>query len=107
MFDKAAFLQAIKPKTADVDVEGFGPVKLKQLSVAEVEAERAKLKEDKNDDAFGLHLLAVSLVDEAGAAVLSADDLPAIREASNGVIEMLVLKVLELNGFRKAEAAKN
>ena len=50
MFDKAAFLQAIKPKTTDVDVEGFGPVKLKQLSVAEVEAERAKLKEDKNDD---------------------------------------------------------
>lgn len=107
MFDKAAFLQAIKPKTTAVDVDGFGAVTLKQLTVAEVEAQRAKLKEDKSDDAFGLHLLAASMVDESGAAVLSADDLPAIRDASNGVIEMLVLKVLELNGFRKAEAAKN
>jgi hypothetical protein len=107
MFDKAAFLQAIKPKTTTVEIEGFGTVNIKQLSVAEVEAQRAKLKDDKSEDGkelFGLRLLAASLVDENGVAVLSDDDLAAIRDAGNAPVEKLVSKVLELNGFARAEA---
>ena len=104
MFDKTAFLQAIKPKTSAVDVEGFGAVTIKQLSVAEVEAVRAKLKKDDDADTFGLRLVTLSVIDESGAAVFTDEDLPSIRAASNEAVEVLVTKVLELNGFRKAEA---
>ena len=104
MFDKAAFLQAIKPKTASAEVAGFGPVSIKQLSVDEVDAVRAKLKADKDTDTFGLRLVTLSVVDESGACVFSDEDIPAIRAASNEAIEGLITKVLELNGYQRADA---
>ncbi|MGI4849320.1 MAG: hypothetical protein ACRYGK_14445 [Janthinobacterium lividum] len=103
-FDKASLFAALKPKTSAVPVEGFGDVQIKQLAVSEVEAIRAQLKKDNDNDSFGLRLLTASVFDDDGAAVFSEADLPEIRASSNEAIEKLVTGVLELNGFRKADA---
>lgn len=104
-FDKNALLAALKPKTQTVAVDGFGNVNAKQLSVAEVNGIRAKLKDaGDSNDAFGLNLVVLSFVDDEGAAIFTDDDMSALSASSNSAMESLVTVALELNGFKKAEA---
>jgi hypothetical protein len=103
-FDKAWLLAALKPKTVPSGIKGFS---IRQLSVAEVEAIRIAMKAAGNSDSFGLRLVAASVIDSAGASVLSAADIPALQESSNEQIDKLTALALELNGFVKAPDAKN
>jgi hypothetical protein len=106
-FDKNALLAALKPKTKPVQVEGFGPVQARQLSVAEVTAIRAKLKNDDANDAFGLNLVVMSFIDDDGAPIFTDGDMQELESSSNSAMEALVTVALELNGFKKAAEAKN
>jgi hypothetical protein len=106
-FDKAALLAAMKPKTAQLSIDGFGDVGIMQLSVAEVEELRSVLKKDDKTDQFGLSMVILSVVDSDGNRVFTDDDLPALRSASNAVMDALVGKTLEINGFKKAADEKN
>lgn len=108
MFDKAALFAALKPKTKAVQIEGFGQLTAKQLSVGEVNVVREKLKNgDKKEDAFGLHLVMMSMVDQDGQRVFEEEDLAQLQEASNAAVDALIAAALELNGFKKAAEAGN
>lgn len=106
--DKAALLALFAPKIIDKPVEGIGNVRLRELSAPEVSAIReACTPEDRRAD-FGLLLLIAALVDDAGAPVFTADDLPSIRGSAQVRISELVGVVMEVNGFRiKEDAVKN
>jgi hypothetical protein len=106
-FNKSALLAALKPKTERVTIDGFGEVGIAQLTVAEVEALRASLKKDGQDNKFALRLVLASVVDEDGARVFDEADLPALEAAGNAPIESLVNKTLQVNGFTPKADAKN
>ena len=111
--DKAALLAALQPKAQPFEVEGLGTVGVKQLTVGEVEALRASIKTDEADQAaaksydFGLGLLVSCVVDEDGAPMFDAGDLPALVASNQAMVDQMVEKALLVNGFKKAEAAKN
>jgi hypothetical protein len=107
-FDKSALFAAIKPKTKAVEIDGFGSITAKQLSVGEVNGIRSKLKQTgDNDDAFGLNLVAMSFVDDEGALIFTESDIDALSASSNAEVERLVNVALELSGFRKPAEQKN
>ena len=103
-FGKAALFAALKPKVIDSGIEGFS---IRQLSVGEVDSIRTAMAAAGDSGSFGLRLVAMSVVDGDGAAVLTEEDIPALQEASNDLVERLTGKALELNGFVKAAEAKN
>lgn len=106
-FDKAALLAALQPKITPLDIEGFGEVGIMQLSVAEVEGLRSTLKKDDKTDQFGLSMVMLSVVDSDRQRVFTDDDLSALKSASNAVMDVLVGKTLEVNGFKKVTDTKN
>jgi hypothetical protein len=106
-FDKAALLLALKPKTILFAVDGFGEIGIMQLSVAEVEGLRSALKSDDKTDQFGLNMVILSVVDSDGNRVFMDADMPALKSASNAVMDVLVGKALEVNGFKKVADTKN
>lgn len=106
-FDKSAFFAALKPKTSDVAVDGFGTVRIAQLSVAEVEAIRKVATNDDAKKEIGLRFVVCAVVDDDGSRVFSDDDLDQLRASSNEAIEALATAVLKLNGLLKDEAAPN
>ncbi len=106
-FDKAALLAALQPKITTLDIDGFGQVSITQLSVAEVEGLRSALKQDDKTDQFGLSMVMLSVVDDDRQRVFTDDDLSALKSASNAVMDVLVGKTLEVNGFKKASDTKN
>ena len=106
-FNKLSLLAALKPKTVQVLVEGFGDVGIVQLTVSEVDALRATLKKEDKVDQFGLHLVQLSVVDPNGACVFDESDLADLQGSSNAAMDGLVSKALETNGFKKAADSKN
>jgi len=106
-FDKTAFLAAIKPKIETVNIDGFGDVGIIQLTVSQVAALRATLKIEGKSDQFGLAMVGASVVDAEGQPVFNETEITQLEQASNEVMDRLVLKALTINGFQKAEAAKN
>lgn len=106
-FDKAALLLALKPKTTSLTIDGFGEIGITQLSVAEVDGLRSALKSDDKTDQFGLNMVMLSVVDSNGNRVFADEDMPALKAASNAVMDDLVGKTLEVNGFKKVADAKN
>jgi hypothetical protein len=106
-FDKTALFAALKPKTKVVLIDGVGSLTAKELSVAQVNGIRTKLKAaNGSDDAFGLNMVVLSFVDDEGALIFSESDLAGLSESSNAAVEKLVFAALELNGFKKADDAK-
>ena len=106
-FDKAALLAALQPKITTLDIDGFGQVGIMQLSVAEVEGLRSALNQDDKTDQFGLSMVMLSVVDDERQRVFAEDDLSALKSASNAVMDVLVGKTLEVNGFKKVTDTKN
>lgn len=105
--NKSALLAALQPKRSTVEIEGFGPVQARQLSVSEVGAIRASLKDGDVPEAFGLKLVITSFVDDSGAPIFDDADLDQLSSASHTAVEKMVQSALEINGFAKAAGAKN
>ena len=106
-FDKKALLAALKPKTQTISIEGFGDLSIMQLTNRQVETLRADLKKTDAIDEFGLRLVQLSVIDDAGERVFTDADIAELQASSNAAIDLLVTSALQLNGFTKAEAAKN
>ncbi len=106
-FNKSGLLTALKPKTQNVAIEGFGDVAIIQLTVDQVEALRADLRKTDKVEEFGLRLVQASVVDEDGNRVFDDADLAALKTSSNAAMDGLVSEALRVNGFRKAPDAKN
>lgn len=98
-----ALLAALASATISTEVEGYGSVNLRQITVADNDAVRAQLKEGDAPSEFGLRLLISSLVDDEGSAIFAADDIAALRQSSGTKIDALIKKVLENNGFEGTE----
>lgn len=98
---KASLLAALAPSIIEEPVDGYGIVRIKQLSVAENDFIRAAVKAEKDapQSEFGLRLLAASVVDEDGMTVMTPTDLPALRESSGSKIDSLIKRVLQINGY--------
>lgn len=101
---KTAFFAAIAPKTVASGIDGFS---IKELSVAEIDIIRKEMTAAGSPESFGLRLVAMSVIDVNGEPVLTMDDIPALQQSSNDLVEKLTGKAVELNGFIKAAAAKN
>ena len=104
--DKSALLAALKPKTQNIEVEGFGQVTLKQLTIAEADALRVKLDKDDKSSEFGLSMLGASMIDDEGQRLFSDEELASLRASSGTKIEELVDAVLILNNYKKAQPEK-
>ncbi len=96
-------LAALAPVTTTTEVEGFGTLRIKQLTVGENDAVRATVKKDAAGSEFGLRLLMAAVVDDAGQPVFTLDDMPALLAASGTKIDALIKQVLEINGFKGSE----
>lgn len=104
--DKLALLAALAPRVVDVNVDGIGTVKVRELSAPEVVSIRDACKSDKDD--FGFRLVVAAVQDETGAPMFTIDDLPSLRSAAQSRIGDLVARVMEANGFQMREVgAKN
>lgn len=103
--DKTALLAALQATITNVEVEGFGTVALRQITVAENDALRAASKANNPASEFGLRLVVASVVDETGAPVLSAGDVQALRAASGAKVDKLVEAVLRANGYTRPDPA--
>ena len=99
--DKTALLAALACATKTINVDGFGDVTIRQITVAENDGIRASVKADPDapHSSFGLQLLVASLVNDDGSPVLTAQDLPALRQAAGRKIDRLVEAVLDANGY--------
>lgn len=99
--DKNALLAALACTTVTVPVQGFGNVSIRQVSVAENDRIRASIKADRDaaHSSFGLRLLVASVVDDSGAPVFTADDIPALLQAAGRKVDNLVEAVLDANGY--------
>lgn len=93
-------LAALIPTTSTVDVDGFGPLCIKQLTVAENDVVRASVQKDAAASEFGLRLLVAAVVDDANTPIFTAADLPSLQASSGAKIDGLIKKVLEINGFK-------
>lgn len=105
--DKNALLAALAPKRTQFPIDGFGTVDIRQLSVEEVDDIRLAIKsDDAKKDEFGLRLVMLAVADDEGNRVFDEADFPKLRASSNVVMDKLVGKALEFNGFKKADAEK-
>lgn len=109
---KTKFLEALAPKIQTIDVEGYGSVRLRELTVAENDGIRDHVKAmpDSAHSEVGLRVLVASALDDDGQPLLGEDDLVALRQSSGPRVERLVFKALEVNGQLAAaqvDAAKN
>lgn len=104
----SALLAALVAKSTPVEVEDFGAVHVRQITVGENDA-IAKIANNKDApiSEFGLQLLIRAVTDESGSPMFDDADLPALRDSASTKIDKLVKAVLVVNGFQKAEEAKN
>lgn len=102
-------LAALAATTVAIQVEGFGAVRVREITVAESDniAKIARDNKDGSPSEFGLHLLICSVQDEEGNPLFDDVDLPALRACAGNKVDVLVGKVLEVNKFKKAEDQKN
>lgn len=104
----STLLAALVAKSTPVQVEEFGTVYVRQITVSENDgiAKIAKNKEAAPSE-FGLQLIIKAVVDEQGNAMFDDENLPALRESAGTKVDNLVNAVLIANGYKKAEDAKN
>lgn len=96
-------LAALAPNTVTIEVDGFGPQRIKQLTVAENDAVRALVGKEAPASEFGLRLLTAAVVDAQDMPIFTSADLPALQQSSGTKIDGLIKRVLEINGFKGTE----
>jgi hypothetical protein len=105
----AQLLAALATTSVTVSVDGYGNVRIRQISVAESDevAAIARANKEGSPSEFGLNLLVRAVLDEDGVPLFDDTDLPALRACAGTKVDALVGKVLEVNKFKKAEDEKN
>jgi hypothetical protein len=106
-FDKAALFAALKPKTKTVQIEGAGEIEVGQLTLSAVESLRAKLEKEGKKDEFSLWLVVACVTDKKGKPIFDESDIAQLNESSAAMVEPIMKKALEVNGFLKAQDEKN
>ena len=101
--DKIALLAALQAAVTTVAIDGMGEIKLRQISVGDNDAIRIAAKKDAAASEFGLRLVLACVVDDAGAALLTPDDLEALRTSAGTKVDKLVEAVLLHNGYVKPD----
>jgi hypothetical protein len=104
-----SLLAALAATTVAIEVEGFGTVQVREVTVAESD-QIAKIARDNAEGSpseFGLNLLIRSVQDEDGNPMFDDADLPALRACAGNKVDVLVGRVLEVNKFKKAADSKN
>lgn len=104
-------LAALVAKNKPLEVEGFGAVMVRQITVGENDA-IAKIAQNKDAamSEFGLQLVIRAVVDEEGNPLFDDQDIHALRDSASTAVDKLVSAVLEVNGYKKpanGDAAKN
>tara|TARA_Y100001963_G_C6447421_1_gene294257 strand:+ start:116 stop:472 length:357 start_codon:yes stop_codon:yes gene_type:complete len=106
---KTDFFQAVATETADVDVAGFGPVRLKQLSDIERfrqydswcrDDDGEVIKERQENLPYRLVILSAYLIEEngeTGARLFDDDDLDKLAASSTNAIMGLIETAVKLN----------
>lgn len=100
-------LNALAVKTEEVPVDGFGLVRLRQITAGEAETLRS-LKAGHEEEArkeFAYRLLVRSVFDAQDQAIFSDDDIDLLRNSSDAGLQQLTVAVLKLNGYLKDEAS--
>ena len=106
MFYKEALFEMYRPKTEEINVEGFSGLLVKQLSEREIAQIRkdSGLSSDKKDgdqsnDLFGTKMIVTSIVDNDGNRVFCDSDIDRMRDCANTLMHNLTQRVLKMNGF--------
>lgn len=105
--NKADLLAALLPKNQTIPVDGIGDLTIRQLTVGESDTMRAIADKDDKTSAFGLRLLGMSLIDDAGDRMFSDDEITDLKNSSGVEVDKLIEACLILNGYKKAADAKN
>ncbi len=104
-FDKAALFAALKPKSKEVEIEGFG-----KLRIVGITARMAEETQQKAKDAavkFWVYLLIRCAVDGNNQPVFDEGDVDTLQDSGNAQIDALVNEALIVNGYKKAADEKN
>ncbi|ARQ46674.1 hypothetical protein BRW83_1934 [Oxalobacter formigenes] len=106
MFNKEALFEMYRPKTEEIDIDGFNGLFVKQLSEREISQIRKdsglsseKKEGDQSNDLFGTKMIVTSIVDSDGSRVFCDGDIDRMRDCANTLIHNLTQRVLKLNGF--------
>ena len=104
IINKSALLAALQPKKRAVEIEGFGTVYVRELSIGEV----LEIQQDADgEEVRPLRLVVRSVVDEAGATVFDESDVELLRGAGKTAFEQLMKVAGELNGFARRTDSGN
>jgi len=104
MLNREQFLKPRQLKSKPVEIEGFGTVRIKQLSKSQL-CEFQKWMRPKgvlNSERYGLRdlrLICMSVVDENDKPILSIDDMKAVANLPGDAMDTLTYEVMVLNGY--------
>ena len=94
MIDKAQFFAECKLKSGTVEIDGLGPVDVRELSSAERESVFSMINESKS------HVRAEALTAAYGCRILDESDVDSIMSGiSHDVIEKLAQSIMALSGM--------
>lgn len=105
VFDKAALFAALKPKFKIINIDGFGDIRIKEITAGESANANKRAKESGEE--FWTHLLVTCATDLQGNKIFTEEDIPAILESGNAGVDAMVGAALVVNGFKKDTAEKN
>ena len=99
ILDRESLLKPRSLNVKQVEIDGLGLVRLRQLNHSEVtEWNRWKLK---NETQAELKLVSLCLVDEQDQPILTEGDLSALAKHPATVVALLVYETMVVNGFMK------
>ncbi|MDD2728172.1 phage tail assembly chaperone family protein, TAC [Malikia sp.] len=104
IINKSALLAALQPKKRAVEIDGFGTVYVRELSIGEV----LEIRQDADGKEVNpLRMVVRSVVDEAGATVFDESDVELLKGTGKTAFEQLMKVSSELNGFARGADAGN
>lgn len=107
MLNRDQILGAVDAKTEDFDVpEWGGSVRIAVMSGDARDALQASLADNKATSFFEAALVVATVVDDSGAQIFTAADIPALRAKSAPVLTRVAEVAMRLNGIG-AKAAED
>ena len=100
-----------KIKTKEVNIEGFGTVYIKKMSLAgRMKMNKATIQHKDDPTDSQVQAIKDCVCDADGTAVLGDDDEAVILATDAGVVDSIFEEILDFNGFgvdEEKEEAKN